>query len=206
MNFGAMATSELKSYIRRHDDLQEEACLELCTRHDAGDLIEFFHELKFRPENVNEFIKRARNLNIPSQLVGAVVGKSERTVRRVVHNVPTSGHNGRSPDKTDMVQRQASINVEPEVWEQFKKQSWDSGKSAAETLGSYVSKTVEDSPHLSIRNYDRTVACDIEPATELIDDVKMLLQRLTSPVYTLSNTDKQALRTILETTLKELNK
>jgi len=53
----------------------------------------------------------------------------------------------------------------------------------------------------SIRHYDKTVACDLEPAKKAIDEVDMLLGRITK-VYTLSKKDQtklvQVLRSYLE--------
>lgn len=59
-------------------------------------------------------------------------------------------------------------------------------------------------PHGSTVHYDRTVACDLEPPMELMNDVRRQLARLLSPVYTLSKFDKARLVAILEDGLNAL--
>jgi len=49
-----------------------------------------------------------------------------------------------------------------------------------------------------------SVACRIEPATELIQRIELDVKRLLSPMYSLGNRDRRKLRSVLETGLREL--
>jgi len=104
MNFDDMSTPELRSYVRRNDDLQDEAILALCSRKDSGDLIEFFASLRFQPMDVNAYIQKAEALAIPRKTTGAALGMTDNAVRHRVRDMRQMSDQrpqGRSPDTSD---------------------------------------------------------------------------------------------------------
>lgn len=64
-NYDDLTTPELKAYIREALIDVEQAAMELCLRHDSGDLAAFFQSTTFQPKDVRAFILEAKKEECP---------------------------------------------------------------------------------------------------------------------------------------------
>lgn len=83
INFTTMSTTELKEWIKSADHELVNAVTELCTRHDAGDLLAFFAELHWgpSPELARQLQAQLEAHHVPTVVVAAATGKTEDAIK-----------------------------------------------------------------------------------------------------------------------------
>jgi len=57
----------------------------------------------------------------------------------------------------------------------------------------------------SLTHPERSIACEVEPAHELIDEIAGLIARITGPIYSLSKRDRMELIKVMTTAIEELS-
>ena len=137
--------------------------------------------------------------------LGARVGVSDETVSRSLRATDVGNDDQGEPMELDVTDRAIELARDGVSYRQMGQILKIDESSLRRSPEVRAAREQADPDAHSVRHYDRTAACDIEPATEVIEKIHVWLDRLLGPVYTLSPKDAETIRDILAAALKELD-